>query len=120
MKDTIFNNLTIGNRNATAETLDEVCKNVKMSEYIKNSDYGYNMRLGGEHGFHYTQEQKEKLGETLRNNSHKYKHTQKIRCKETGDIFGTVADAKRWANTSHISDVLNGRRKYAGRNPETG
>lgn len=106
--------------NLTAIEADQLETKLIKQYDATNSEYGYNIRLGGEHGFHYTQEQKEKLGEILRNNSHKYKHTQKIRCKETGDIFGTVADAKRWANTSHISDVLNGRRKYAGRNPETG
>lgn len=76
--------------------------------------------MGGEHGFHYTQKQKEALSIALKRNSHNSKNARKIRCKETNDIFGTVSDAERWANTSHISDVLVGRRQYAGRNPITG
>lgn len=35
-------------------------------------------------------------------------------------VFGTIADAERWANSSHIGDVLNHHRNYAGRNPITG
>lgn len=68
------------------------------------------MRLGGEHGFYYTEEQKKQLSILLKKNSHNHKNARKVRCKETNDIFGTVADAQRWANTSHIFDVLAGKR----------
>lgn len=44
-QDTIYNNLTIGNRNTSTETLDKICADVKMTDYIKNSDYGYNTML---------------------------------------------------------------------------
>ena len=44
-QDTIFNNLTIGNRNATTEELDRVCEIVKMTDYINRSPYGYNSKL---------------------------------------------------------------------------
>lgn len=44
-QDTIFNNLTIGNRNATTQDLDHVCSIVKMTDYIKKSPYGYNTKL---------------------------------------------------------------------------
>lgn len=44
-QDTIFNNLTIGNRNASIEDLDRVCEIVRMTDYIKKSPYGYNTKL---------------------------------------------------------------------------
>ena len=44
-QDTIFNNLTIGNRNASIEDLDRVCKIVRMTDYIRKSPYGYNTKL---------------------------------------------------------------------------
>ena len=44
-QDTIFNNLTIGNRNASTADLDRVCEIVRMTDYIKKSPYGYNTKL---------------------------------------------------------------------------
>ena len=41
-QDTVFNNLTIGNQDATVKDLDKVCKMVKMDDYIAKSSYGYN------------------------------------------------------------------------------
>lgn len=49
-QDTIFNNLTIGDRNTTTEKLDEICSKVKMTDYIKRSDYGYNTMIEEEGG----------------------------------------------------------------------
>ena len=44
-QDTIFNNLTIGNRDASTEDLDRVCEIVRMTDYINKSPYGYNTKL---------------------------------------------------------------------------
>lgn len=44
-KDTIYNNLTIGNRNASTQELDRVCEIVKMTDYVKKSPYGYNSMI---------------------------------------------------------------------------
>ncbi len=44
-KDTIFNNLTIGNRDATVQELDKVCEMVKMTDYIQKAPYGYNSKI---------------------------------------------------------------------------
>ena len=41
-KDTIYNNLTIGNQNANVSDLDKVCEMVRMTDYINKSPYGYN------------------------------------------------------------------------------
>ena len=44
-QDTIFNNLTIGNRNATAEDVERVLETVKMTNYIEKRQYGLNTML---------------------------------------------------------------------------
>lgn len=44
-KDTIYNNLTIGNKNASTQELDRVCEIVKMTDYINKAPYGYNSML---------------------------------------------------------------------------
>ena len=44
-KDTIFNNLTIGNIDATVQELDKVCEMVKMTDYIQKAPYGYNSKI---------------------------------------------------------------------------
>ena len=44
-QDTIFNNLTIGNQNATEEDLNRICEIVKMDEFISNTPYGYNTMI---------------------------------------------------------------------------
>ncbi len=49
-QDTIYNNLTIGNRNTSIEKLDKICECVKMTDYIKNSDFGYNTMIEQEGG----------------------------------------------------------------------
>lgn len=41
-QDTIYNNLTIGNQNASIEDINKVCEIVRMSDFIKKSPYGYN------------------------------------------------------------------------------
>ena len=114
-----FQHVIIKN-NLTATEADKLETKLIKQYNTTDTNYGYNIRLGGEHGFHYTQEQKKQLSGSLKNNSHNHKNAHKVRCKETNDIFGTVADAERWANTSHISDVLVGKRQYAGRSPITG
>lgn len=44
-QDTIFNNLTIGNPNATVSDVERVLETVKMKEYIENKQYGLNTIL---------------------------------------------------------------------------
>ena len=47
------------------------------------------------------------------------KTAKKVRCKETGDIFGSISEACNWSNTTKVCDCCNGKRKHAGRHPET-
>lgn len=44
-QDTIFNNLTIGNREATSEQVNKVLESVQMREYIESKPYGLNTIL---------------------------------------------------------------------------
>lgn len=44
-QDTIYNNLTIGNKDATIEEINKVCKLVKMDEFITKCPYGFNTIL---------------------------------------------------------------------------
>ena len=44
-RDTIINNLTIGNPNATEQEVIKICKMVKMDKYIKKQAYGINSVL---------------------------------------------------------------------------
>ena len=51
---------------------------------------------------------------------------RKVICEQTGEIFGSIIDAAKWANNgkttikAHISAVCKGKRKHAGKHPETG
>ena len=50
---------------------------------------------------------------------------KKIICEQTGEVFGSIIEAAKWANNgspsikSHISAVCKGKRKHAGKHPET-
>lgn len=41
-QDTIYNNLTIGNKEANIEDINKVCEIVRMSDFMKKCPYGYN------------------------------------------------------------------------------
>ena len=48
---------------------------------------------------------------------------QKVKCINTGKVFGSLEEARAWCglkSTSHISDCCRGERKYAGKSPDTG
>ena len=44
---------------------------------------------------------------------------KKVRCNETGDVFLSIAEANRWAETSKVGECCNGHRAHAGRHPVT-
>lgn len=45
--------------------------------------------------------------------------SQRVRCKETGDIFGSITEAENWSNSCKISECCKGLRQHAGRHPNT-
>lgn len=66
------------------------------------------------YGKHHTEEQKQKVREKL---------SKKVQCIETGQIFTSRAEAAQWcglASGSSISANLSGKKKSAGKHPETG
>lgn len=66
------------------------------------------------YGKHHTEEQKQKVREKL---------GKKVQCIETGQIFNSRAEAAQWcglAKGSSISANLSGKKKSAGKHPETG
>ena len=59
-------------------------------------------RYGTSRGIHY-------LGSNIK----------KVKCNETGDIFASIAEANRWANTCKVGECCNGHRLHAGIHPIT-
>lgn len=47
------------------------------------------------------------------------KLTKRVRCKETGDVFGSIAEANNWSNTSKVRECCVGIKQHAGRHPDT-
>lgn len=46
-------------------------------------------------------------------------NAKKVKCNETGDIFASIAEANRWANTCKVGECCNGHRAHAGIHPIT-
>ena len=47
------------------------------------------------------------------------KNSKRVRCKETQDVFGSIAEAENWSNTTKIGLCCCGLREHAGRHPIT-
>lgn len=45
---------------------------------------------------------------------------KKVRCNETGDIFASIEEAKRWCGSSKVGECCRGLRAHAGKHPITG
>lgn len=86
-----------------------------------NQDKGYNLRGGGHKGFLYTEKA---IKSANANKSYKmgeeHPNSKKVKCKETGDVFGSIADACRWCNSTKVYDCVKGHRSHAGKHPQTG
>jgi ribosomal protein L9 len=46
-------------------------------------------------------------------------NSKKVKCNETGDIFASISEANRWANTCKVGECCNGKRAHAGTHPIT-
>lgn len=44
---------------------------------------------------------------------------KKVKCNETGDVFASISEANRWANTSKVGECCHGHRQHAGTHPIT-
>lgn len=45
--------------------------------------------------------------------------SQRVRCKETGDVFCSIIEAENWCSSGKVSECCKGNRAHAGRHPET-
>ena len=84
-----------------------------------NPEKGYNKSEGGEIG----PPSCEKSIEWARNHKKFGKdnvNSKKVRCIETGDIFGSIGEAERWCSSSKVGECCRGHRKHAGRHPIDG
>lgn len=105
-------------------TKEEAClkEKQKISEFDSlNPEKGYNLVDGG---IHLGPSHFEKMTEWANCNKKFGKenvNSCKVRCIETGDIFGSIAEAKRWCgNSPKIGECCRGIRKHAGFHPLTG
>lgn len=86
---------------------------------LTNPNKGYNINQGGfqrgpkhfEKMIKWANEHK-KFGQELYN-------SKKVKCIETGDVFGSIQEAERWAGSTKIREVCEKRREHAGHHPLT-
>ena len=89
---------------------------------LQNKLYYERKKLGITRGNNvpHTEEHKKKISDSLkgRNMGSLNHNAVKVRCINTGKIFGSKAEAARYYNiksSANISDVCNGRSRYAGK-----
>ena len=46
-------------------------------------------------------------------------NSTKVKCNETGDIFASIEEAKRWCGSSKVGECCRGSRAHAGKHPVT-
>lgn len=46
-------------------------------------------------------------------------NAKKVKCNETGDVFASISEANRWANTCKVGECCKGSRAHAGVHPIT-
>ena len=86
---------------------------------LTNPEKGYNLSEGGrqrgparfEKMTEWQQEHK-KFGE-------EHYLFKKVRCIETGDVFGSINEAERWCDSTKVGEVCRGHRQHAGHHPQT-
>lgn len=100
-------------RNRTQEHKENIKKNHADYSGKNNPNYGKPM----------SEEQKKKISKArigkYKGEDHPF--ALKIQCVETGQVFYSIKSAIEWCGGSpHIYDCINGKRKTAGKHPETG
>lgn len=135
-------------QNLTKEEASQ--KEFKLIDLYNTTDhkYGYNLREGGYTGYTFTvsEQTRKKISQALKGTkkpqiwyqhrkeyykTHSYPNegnfgensagpTKKVQCIETGDVFGAIAEAERWCNSSKVGQCCRGKRQHAGTHPEYG
>lgn len=105
--------------NLTENTAYELEKILIQKYDLTNPEKGYNLSEGGiQRGpLHFEKmtewaNKNKKFGQELYN-------SKKVKCLETGDIFGSIQEAERWAGSTKVREACEGIRKHAGHHPET-
>ena len=125
-------NITIGGEGgltSSIEKLSKISKELWLNpEYVEKQKEGRKNRIYRQKGeYTHSDETKEKLKvihtgkkqsdehkeKTKKNNLEKRIYTI-IKCVETGQIFKSINEAKRWLGKGDIQSCLNGRQKMAG------
>ena len=86
---------------------------------LTNPNKGYNLSEGGRQR---GPARFEKMTEWARNHKkfgEESAVSKKVRCIETGDIFGSIQEAERWCGSTKVGEVCRKKREHAGHHPET-
>ena len=111
---------TILYTNLTKEEAGQKEKELIELYNLTDPDKGYNISKGGTQ---FGPSNFEKMTEWAREHRRMGAESQfarKVRCKETGEVFGAIVEAENWCNSPKICDCCIGRRAHAGYHPETG
>ena len=106
-------------QNLTKEQAELKEKQLIEKYQATNPNKGYNIKKGGALGPQDFTEMTEwsrthkKFGEDRYN-------SKKVKCIETGDIFGSITQAERWCDSVKVGECCRGKRKKAGKHPQTG
>lgn len=131
--------------NLTKEQASQKQRQLIEEYQTQNPDFGYNLRQGGYEGYSFSmsEETKNKISKSLTGikkseqwhkhrqeyyETHKHPNegkfgkdssgiTRKVRCIQTGDVFGAVSEAERWCGSCKVGECCRGLRKHAGKHP---
>jgi group I intron endonuclease len=87
---------------------------------LTNPLKGYNISKGGSQKGPNNFEKMTEWMRTHKKFGEKNVLSKKVRCIETGDIFGSVQEACRWCNSSKVGECCRGNKLHSGHHPETG
>lgn len=86
---------------------------------LTNPDKGYNLSEGGRQRGPSRFEKITEWAQTHKKFGEDAVQSKKVKCIETGDIFGSITEAERWSGSSKVGEVCRGKREHAGHHPET-
>ena len=106
--------------NLTQQEACQLEKQLIKSFDTTNPDKGYNLCEGGIQTGPLSFEKMIEWQNTHKKFGKDNVNSKKVKCIETGDVFGSINEACRWCNSTKVGDCCRGYREHAGRHPETG
>lgn len=96
------------------DKLDNRVENLEWSTYPEQMHHGTCQERISEakKGKEHTEETRRKMSESKKGS--KNHNARKVRCVETGEVFGSMAEAKEWLGKGDIGACLAGRQHTAG------